>query len=457
MVLLSFLTIGTMSIAVIYPFYKQHIATDQNDHDKIIRIAESCGLYVKDGKLKKGLRIHRRTTHPDYVEYVYQLPLGLSFQDVLNKYQAFQDGLTVKSTMVLNKETLIRLVRLPITKTWLDDVKKLLNERQPSKKTLVVDYDGMVRFKIYNHGLPELVHYENNVSGWCVPLGKSLTSNHAHDFDTIPHMVIAGTTRYGKTVFLKNIITTLLTNQPENVSFTLVDLKGGLAFSRFNGLPQINTVAKNPVEALDALEAIHDELVTKQEKYLELGYEDIKEAGDHKRHFIIVDEGAELSSSGITEKKRKATLQTCERLLSEIARIGGGIGYRLVFATQYPTADTLPRQIKQNADAKLCFRLQTDTASHVVLDQSGAEKLPFVKGRALYLTDRLLEVQTPFITNDYINNVIINIKGRNGTNVADASKPKKDVTKRRKHTIIIEETSLSNNKPNSKNAPPWTV
>jgi DNA segregation ATPase FtsK/SpoIIIE-like protein len=126
-----------------------------------------------------------------------------------------------------------------------------------------------------------------------------------------------------------------------------------------------------------------------------------------ERHFIIVvDEAAQISSTGEVDSDVKKEKIKCESILAEIARIGGGLGYRIIYATQYPTADTLPRQVKQNCDAKVCFKLQTDTASKVVLDQGGAEKLPLIKGRAIYQTDRRVTVQTPFIQNDFIEKVI---------------------------------------------------
>lgn len=62
-------------------------------------------------------------------------------------------------------------------------------------------------------------------------------------------------------------------------------------------------------------------------------------------------------------------------MLSHIARIGGALGFRLIFCTQYPTGDTLPRQVKQNSDAKLGFRLPTQTASSVVIDEPGLESI----------------------------------------------------------------------------------
>ncbi|MBW3216562.1 hypothetical protein KZC64_23665, partial [Salmonella enterica subsp. enterica serovar Javiana] len=82
------------------------------------------------------------------------------------------------------------------------------------------------------------------------------------------------------------------------------------------------------------------------------------------------------------------------------ARIGGALGFRLIFCTQYPTGDTLPRQVKQNSDAKLGFRLPTQTASSVVIDEAGLETIESIPGRAIFKTDRLTEIQVPYISNE---------------------------------------------------------
>ncbi|PED69304.1 cell division protein FtsK [Bacillus pseudomycoides] len=57
----------------------------------------------------------------------------------------------------------------------------------------------------------------------------------------------------------------------------------------------------------------------------------------------------------------------------------------------------MPRQIKQNADAKLGFRLPTVVASQVALDEPGLEDLPSLPGRALFKTDRTEEIQVPYL------------------------------------------------------------
>src|SRR5690606_32434269 len=124
-------------------------------------------------------------------------------------------------------------------------------------------------------------------------------------------------------------------------------------------------------------------------------------------------------------KEEKAVYSYCQNALSEIARIGGALGYRLIFATQYPTADTLPRQIKQNADAKISFRLPTEVASRVALDEQGAEKLG-VPGRAIYRTYEKYVVQVPFVSDK-------DIIERLGKYVTTSQK----TTKRRKDTVIF--------------------
>jgi S-DNA-T family DNA segregation ATPase FtsK/SpoIIIE len=71
---------------------------------------------------------------------------------------------------------------------------------------------------------------------------------------------------------------------------------------------------------------------------------DIVESLDVLRNIHAEIEAAELSSQGESNKEVRKMKVECEHIIAEIARIGGGLGYRLIFATQYPTADTLPRQ-----------------------------------------------------------------------------------------------------------------
>lgn len=68
-----------------------------NDTKKIEKIAANCGLVSKDGK---KIRIYRKSKNPDYVEYVFQMPHGLSSKQFIDKIDHFTDGLNIKRTVL---------------------------------------------------------------------------------------------------------------------------------------------------------------------------------------------------------------------------------------------------------------------------------------------------------------------------------------------------------------------
>ncbi|MCO0597353.1 FtsK/SpoIIIE domain-containing protein [Peribacillus butanolivorans] len=387
--------------------------TNSNDESvKILKIADNCGLYKGDEKLRLYRRNTNKKNNPNYVEYVFKIPLGLELHDFQDKYGKFKDGLNNRSARRIE---LKQFKELKFNRTLPKQIRSILENRVQLSKEIEIEYDGMLIFRIYEEGLSKDFSYDDDllkkVSGWEVPIGITLREFVKHDFEKLQMLVVAGMTRYGKTVFLKNLVTTLISNQPDNVKLTLIDLKGGLAFSRYAKCKQVNTVAKNAEEALLALEAIHLEMEARQALFLSKGWEDIGEAGWKERHFIVVDEGAEIAGFEDKADRDRATF-----LLGEIARIGAGLGYRQIFATQYPVADVFPRQVKANTSAALCFKLKNSTQSMVVLDRKGAEGLPVgLPGRAIYQTDCDRIVQTPYIKNSFIDTKItphITIKAR---------------------------------------------
>ncbi|KRE70778.1 FtsK/SpoIIIE domain-containing protein [Paenibacillus sp. Soil750] len=413
-----------------------------SEPSKIQRVANTCGLTVLENGKRRTMQLLRRTCYEWGREYIYRIPLGLSFEDFQKKKQHIEDGLNNKRGFLDISLEDIKTLRL--RSDLFQQIKEMFNSTK-GRKEILLNYDGTLKIRVYKAVLTEIIPFDDDTlahcTGWKVCVGISREETMYHDFETIPHLIVAGTTRYGKSVFLKNVITTLVHTQPNAVLFTLLDLKGGLAFNRYKNVKQVETVAKDVDESLEALRALHTQMKQRQVEFLAKGYEDVKEAHRKQRNFIVIDEAAELASQGEHDTAIKKKKIECEHIIAEIARIGGGLGFRLIFATQYPTADTLPRQVKQNCDAKLCFRLQTDTASHVVLDESGAEDLPLIKGRAIYRTDRKFIVQTPLIENDFIDKTIkphIVIKPRKEP-FAYAGITNKEDAPGRSYSLIIEE------------------
>jgi DNA segregation ATPase FtsK/SpoIIIE, S-DNA-T family len=305
------------------------------------------------------------TEQKDYcVRYVYRVPLGLP-----------------KKALGPVEEILAATLDRPVEVTF--------------KKWLYIDvFHSEIPKKVLYHEVPDM-------KGWVVPLGLNEKGWHFHDFDKTPHCTISGTTRFGKTVMLKNMMTYLIEHHPDDVEILILDMKGGLEFGRYRNLKQVIEVASNPIEAFETLCIVQTFMEQRMMEFRRNGWSNIVDTPIKKRLFVIVDEGAQLAPDKFMQKEEKNMLAACQHTLGEVARIGGALGIRLIFCTQYPTSDTLPRQIKQNADLKITFRLPAGYASMVAIDDYGAEELPSdIKGRAIIKTHEKKIVQVPYITDD---------------------------------------------------------
>ncbi|MCI1745113.1 MAG: hypothetical protein LKI07_12705 [Heyndrickxia oleronia] len=235
---------------------------------------------------------------------------------------------------------------------------------------------------------------------WLVPIGKKKKIMY-HNFEHYPHMLIGGTTRFGKTVFLKSLFASLLFSNPDRVRFIILDLKGGLEFWKYRDLPQVQTVATDLIEACKALDHVYKLIKLEEERYRKHSWTNIADTNIKERTFIIVDEGAELSPK-LVSKEFKKYAELAQIYLGEIARIGGGLGFRLIFATQYPTRETVPMQVKINMVARISFRIADGVGSRVILDEMGAEELEPLPGRAIYKLAEKHIIQCPYIDDETI-------------------------------------------------------
>ncbi len=282
----------------------------------------------------------------------------------------------------------------------IDDPKLQNILEKTLSKPVTVRFKGKLLVKVYKKLLSSKINYNwKKTDGWNVPIGYSQDNLMYHDFDKIPHMTVSGATRQGKTVLLKLIMNHFI--KQNDVEFFIIDLKGGLEFGKYEKLKQVKNVSSNISNTYQLLKNIEMKIKLDMQYFKEKGYSNILETNIKKRTFIIVDEGAEMAPSAHHSKEEKNMYKYCQHVLSEVARVSGALGYRLIFATQYPTADTLPRQIKQNSDAKISFRLPTEVASRVAIDESGAEKLE-CPGRAIYRTHEKHIIQVPFVTDKEI-------------------------------------------------------
>ncbi len=184
-----------------------------------------------------------------------------------------------------------------------------------------------------------------------------------------PHGLVAGTTGSGKSEILQTYILSIATYfHPYEVSFLIIDFKGGGMVNQFRDLPHLlGAITNIDGKAINrSLKSIKAELQKRQRYFAkaEVNHIDLYikkykagEVSEPLPHLIIiVDEFAEL----------KAEQPDFMKELISAARIGRSLGVHLILATQKP-AGQVDDQIWSNSKFKLCLKVQSAEDSNEVI------------------------------------------------------------------------------------------
>jgi S-DNA-T family DNA segregation ATPase FtsK/SpoIIIE len=419
-----------------------------NDAKKIQRIFAESGWVGSDSGKIKTIHLKRKRKIVGGTEYVYQIPLAFDRKKVENNVHILEDGLNVRHKMSVFEPR--DLLQLRLNLKIIQQIKEIMDNKKIARKEIELDFDGMLRIRVYNGPMTDEVFYTNKMKGkpWEVPVGVDRSGEtHYHDFEDEPHFIDAGATGGGKSNFLNLLISHLIRTKPNDVKFTLIDLKGGVEFSHFENCKQVISYAEDPYKALVGLRRVYNDMLATQKKLKEKGFKKVSDAGIKERHFVVIDEISEISpSEESTPKAKKNEPPTVKDMkeeawfiISQLARLGRAPGIRVISATQHPTQDVVPKSLKRNSEGRLCFAVEDDVASRVVLGASGAEDLPEIPGRAIYKKGAKSKViQTPHIEDDLIKQTIkphIRMKARE----EDASRDT-ETNEGRSHSHVVEES-----------------
>ncbi|MEK5175068.1 FtsK/SpoIIIE domain-containing protein [Heyndrickxia sp. FSL W8-0496] len=397
-----------------------------NESDKIQKIFTVTGLNIKDGKQTYTTQLIRKRDYDWGTEYRYRIPLGRSFDDYIAKQEAIEAGINNRTIKIDLKD----LQNIKLDRDILSNIKSIYTKKLSHRKEVELSYDGILKIRVYKEPLPKKILWKEDFlrkGSWSVLIGMNYTEKIYHDFDERKHLIVAGATGFGKSVIIKGIITSLTLSKANDVSFSLIDLKGGPAFARFKNLKQVVNFGVNNDDALDILKDVQRTMSEDYQKIVDDGFEDVVEAGIKRRHFLVIDEAADIADDN-----------KCMTILTDIVRKGRGAGYYVIYATQYPSAQAIPMQIKRNIPARLCFVLDSATASNTVLDGAGAESLPEIPGRGIYKQVKQTIIQTPYLSNERIKELIEPYIIDKGGNKIETAKQET-----RSDTLIFEETGLS--------------
>ncbi len=252
-------------------------------------------------------------------------------------------------------------------------------------------------------------------------MGKDVANRKVYgDISKMIHLLVAGSSGSGKSVFLGALIISLIYKySPEELRLILIDPKK-TEFVLYNNLPHlmINEIITEVNKAVQSLEwAINEmnrryklfETMSLQGTYvvnLDQYNAQVDKTEKLPKIVIIIDELADLML---------AAKKDIEDRIQNLTQKARAAGIHLIVATQRPSTDVITGVIKSNLATRIAFMVATDVDSRVILDQSGAQKL-LGKGDFLYTMQGIntpVRVQSAFISPEDSQRVVNYIKANN--------------------------------------------
>jgi len=267
--------------------------------------------------------------------------------------------------------------------------------------------EGVVGIEIPNEkiaqvGLREVLEsqtFRNTESKLAMPLGKDISGKSVvADLAGMPHLLIAGTTGSGKSVFVNSVITSMLFRMtPNELRFLMIDPKR-VELNAYDGIPHLMApVVTDVMRAPAYLKWALREVDKRYKKLADVGVRNIegynkyldkhpevigkKMNEDNLVHgklpfiVIIIDELADLMIVAGPE---------VEASITRLAQIARAAGVHMLVSTQRPSVNVITGLIKANFPCRLSFRVASKVDSRTILDMNGAENL-LGRGDMLFL------------------------------------------------------------------------
>jgi S-DNA-T family DNA segregation ATPase FtsK/SpoIIIE len=297
----------------------------------------------------------------------------------------------------------------------------ILIERIPGKSTIGIEVPNDKRETIALREIIEAQEFSNSPSKLTLAMGRDLHGRiRVTDLAAMPHLLIAGSTGTGKSVFINSLMMSILYKAtPDEVKMVLVDPKR-LELNLYEGIPHlIAPVVTDPKVASNVLRNATREMENRLKLLAQRGVRNIDQynrtfqkqqplslfdntvESEHKPLpylIIIIDELADLMM---------VDTNNVEESITRLAQMARAVGIHLILATQRPSVDVITGLIKANFPARISFRVASKVDSRTILDSNGSESL-LGKGDMLYLpagSARLHRIHGPLVSEDEIVSV----------------------------------------------------
>ncbi len=291
--------------------------------------------------------------------------------------------------------------------------------------------------------------------------GKIVVGNIAK----MPHLLVAGTTGSGKSVFTNSIILSVLYHaSPNEVKMILIDPKK-VEFNIYNRIPHLLIpVVTEPLKAAGALGWAVNEMNKRYLQFEANNVKNLEEFNDmiNEEHskpidmqdpvlakinpmpqiLIVIDEFADLMMAAGSE---------VEDSVVRLGQLARAAGIHMIIATQSPRKDVITGLIKSNIPSRVSLSVASNIDSRVILDQGGADKL-LGNGDLLYKPVGVktpLRIQSGYASTKEIKEVVSFLKNEHSEGYSEEiiheveenmPKPKED---KNKDTSMVEEVVIN--------------
>ncbi len=299
----------------------------------------------------------------------------------------------------------------------------------PGKSTIGIEVPNKGRDSVLLRDLIETKELSGHSSMLAFPAGMDIAGNVVlGDIAKMPHLLVAGTTGSGKSVFTNSIIMSILFRAtPNEVRFIIVDPKV-VEFGVYNGIPHLlQPVVTDPKKASNTLKWAVAEMSDRYKKFADLNVRDLKGYNEKIKDMqdengqplekmpqilIVIDELADLMMVAAKE---------VEESICRLAQLARAAGIHLIIATQRPSVDVVTGLIKANIPSRCALMVSSGVDSRTIIDSNGAEKL-LGNGDMLFAPSGYIKpvrLQGAFVSDAEVQKVVEFWKNQAGNEVYD--------------------------------------
>lgn len=361
---------------------EDHSEENQEKIDILRRTLESFNVHIKDEVIcSRGPTITRYEVRPE---------IGVPVRSIMNRIDDIS----------LYMEAQVRIA--PI------QGKAAVGVEVPNKK----------RETVYLRTLLESEDFKKSKNPVEVALGVGIGGNiQMCDLTAMPHLLVAGATKSGKSVCINTIILSLLyKTSPDDLRLILIDPKR-VEFKPYMHLPHLYApIIVEPAHAVGALACAVQEMERRYSLLEDVGarnfegYNEKVKNDPEREHLpylvIIIDEYYDL--------KMACPNNDLENHACRLAQKARAAGIHLIIGTQRPSVNVITGTLKANIPSRIAFTVMQQVDSRTILDAVGAELLTG-RGDMLYapMGEKPIRLQGSFVSDDEVESVVSFVRDRN--------------------------------------------